>query len=157
LAQIELAWTAQDEVWTPSDAHRGCPQYAQSEPAAEALDEAKGIAADAGGLRRLDFRGHPTVRSARHTKRRHSKISCRSSMRKLPKPTEQEIIEGPQAISFQIANGNVRQSCILQTSLPTKIQAQKYLLANWPAIEKMARDALAAGAIEGGQIKLEMI
>ena len=78
-------------------------------------------------------------------------------MRKLPKPTVEEIIEGPQAISFRIANGNARQSCILQTNLPTKVQAQKYLLANWPAIEKMARDALAAGAIEGGQIKLEMI
>jgi hypothetical protein len=78
-------------------------------------------------------------------------------MRKLPKRTEQEINEGPQAVSFQIANGNARQSCILQTNLPTKVQAQKYLLANWPAIEKMARDALAAGAIEGGQIKLVMI
>ena len=78
-------------------------------------------------------------------------------MRKLPKPTEQEIIEGLQPISFQIANGNARQSCILQTNLPTKVQAQKYLLANWPAIEKMAREALAAGAIEGGQIKLAII
>ena len=36
-------------------------------------------------------------------------------MRIAAKPTEQEIIEGPQAVSFQIANGNVRQSCILQT------------------------------------------
>jgi hypothetical protein len=75
-------------------------------------------------------------------------------MRKLPKPTEQEIKEGPQAVSFQIANGNVRQSCILQTAFPTKVQAQKYFLSNWPAVEKMARDALAAGAIEDGQIKL---
>lgn len=78
-------------------------------------------------------------------------------MRKLPKPTEQEINEGPQTVSFQIANGNARQDCILQTNFPTKVQAQKYLLANWPAIEKMARDALATGTIEGGQIKLVMI
>jgi hypothetical protein len=75
-------------------------------------------------------------------------------MRIAAKPTEQEIIEGPQAVSFQIANGNVRQSCILQTELPTKTLAQKYLLANWPVIEKMARDALAAGSFEDGQIKL---
>jgi hypothetical protein len=34
-------------------------------------------------------------------------------MRKPPKPTEQEIEEGPQTISFQIANGNARQGCIL--------------------------------------------
>src|SRR5258705_11490224 len=74
-------------------------------------------------------------------------------MRIAAKPTEQEIIEGPQAVSFQIANGNVRQCCILQTELPTKALAQKYLLANWTVIEKMARDALAAGNLGDGQIK----
>ncbi|UPK40875.1 hypothetical protein IVB18_50625 (plasmid) [Bradyrhizobium sp. 186] len=78
-------------------------------------------------------------------------------MRKFPKATEQEINEGPQTASFQIANGNARQDCILQTNFPTKIQAQKYLLTNWPTIEKMARDALAAGSFEGGKIKLVMI
>ena len=78
-------------------------------------------------------------------------------MRKLPKPTEQENSEGPQAVSFQIANGNARHGCILQTKFPTKVQAQKYLLANWPIIEKMARDALATGTFDGGQIKLVMI
>ena len=71
-------------------------------------------------------------------------------------PTEQEIIEGPQAVSFLIANGNMRQSCVLQTELPTKALAQKYLLTNWPVIEKMAREALAAGNLEDGQIKLVM-
>jgi hypothetical protein len=78
-------------------------------------------------------------------------------MRKLANPTEQEITEGPQTVTFQIANGNARQSCSLQTRLPTKVQAQKYLLAHWPIIEKMARDALAAGTLEDGQIKLVMI
>jgi hypothetical protein len=58
-------------------------------------------------------------------------------MRKLPKPTEQEVNEGPQSVSFQIANGNAR--------------------GNWPIIEKMARNALAAGTFEGGQIKLVMM
>ena len=72
-------------------------------------------------------------------------------------PTAQEINEGPQTVSFQIAHGNARQSCILQTKLPTKEQAQKYLLTNWPTIEKMARDALASGNLEDGQIKLVMI
>jgi len=76
-------------------------------------------------------------------------------MRKRPKPTEQEIIEGPQTVSFQIANGNTRQRCSLQTRLPTKVQAQKYLHTNWPIIEKMARDALATGTL--GQIKLVAI
>jgi hypothetical protein len=78
-------------------------------------------------------------------------------MSKSPKPTEQEIEAGPQTVSFQIASGNARQGCILQTRFPTKVQAQKYLLANWPIIEKMARDALAAGTLEGGQIKLVMV
>ena len=77
-------------------------------------------------------------------------------MRIAARPTEQEIIEGPQAVSFLIANGNARQRCILHTELPTKALAQKYLLANWPVIEKMARDALAAGSFEDGQIKLVM-
>ena len=78
-------------------------------------------------------------------------------MRKVPGPTEQEISEGPQAVSFQIANGNVRQRCILQTDLPTKLLAQKYLLTNWLVIERMARAALATGEFEDGQIKLGMI
>jgi hypothetical protein len=78
-------------------------------------------------------------------------------MRKLAMPTEQEINEGPQTVSFQILNGNARQGCILQTKFPTKVQAQKYLLTNWPIVEKMARDALATGTLEGDQIKLVMI
>ena len=78
-------------------------------------------------------------------------------MRKLAKPTEQEINEGPQMVSFEIANGNARQRCILQTRLPTKLLAQKYLLTNWPIIERMARDALEAGTLEDGKIKLVMI
>ena len=77
-------------------------------------------------------------------------------MRKIAKPTEREIREGPQAVSFQIANGNMRQRCVLQTRLPTKAEAQKFLLTNWLIIEKMARDALAAGSIEDGEIKLVM-
>jgi hypothetical protein len=78
-------------------------------------------------------------------------------MRKIAEPTEQEISEGPQAVSFQIANGNVRQHCVLQTDLPTKLLAQKYLLTNWLVIERMARAALATGNLEDGQIKLGMI
>ncbi|KQT21701.1 MAG: hypothetical protein ACOY3N_08160 [Bradyrhizobium sp.] len=77
-------------------------------------------------------------------------------MRKFPDPTDQELSEGPQAVAFQIANGNTRQNCILQTNLPTKVQAQRYLLANWPAVEKMARDALALGKFENGEIRLVM-
>jgi hypothetical protein len=64
---------------------------------------------------------------------------------------------GTKPYLFQIANGNARHGCTLQTRFPTKLQAQKYLRTNWPMIEKMARDALAAGTREDGQIKLVMI
>jgi hypothetical protein len=78
-------------------------------------------------------------------------------MRKHAKPTEQEISEGPQTVSFQIANGNARQACSLKTKFPTQEQAKKYLLVNWPTVEKMARDVLATGSFEDGQIKLVML
>jgi hypothetical protein len=78
-------------------------------------------------------------------------------MRKHAKPTEQEISEGPQMVSFQIANGNARQACSLQTKFPTQEQAKKYLLVNWPTVEKIARDVLATGSFEDGQIKLVML
>ena len=78
-------------------------------------------------------------------------------MRIAAKPTEQEILEGPQAVSFLIANGNARQRCILQTDLPTQALAHKYLLTNWPVIERMAREALATGILDDGQIKLAMV
>jgi hypothetical protein len=78
-------------------------------------------------------------------------------MRKHAKPIEQEISEGPQTVSFQIANGNARQACSLKTKFPTQEQAKKYLLANWPTVEKMARDVLATGSFEDGQIKLVML
>lgn len=78
-------------------------------------------------------------------------------MRKIAEPSEQERREGPQAVSFEIANGNLRQRCILQTDLPTKLLAQKYLLTNWLVIERMARAALVTGNLEDGQIKLGMI
>jgi hypothetical protein len=78
-------------------------------------------------------------------------------MRKLPEPTEQELNEGPQRVSFQIANGNARQDCILQTRFSTQVEARRYLLSNWPTIEKTARNALAAGDVVSGQIKLTMV
>jgi hypothetical protein len=62
-----------------------------------------------------------------------------------------------QIVSFQIAIGNARHGCVLQTRFRTKLQAQKYLVTNWPIVEKMARDALAAGLVEDGQIKLAMM
>ncbi len=54
-------------------------------------------------------------------------------MRKLAKPTEQEINEGPQTVSFQIANGNARLGWILQNQVPnedTGAEVPSYKLAD---------------------------
>jgi hypothetical protein len=77
-------------------------------------------------------------------------------MRKFASPTEQETREGPQSVSFQIAHGNGRFACSLQTEFPTQVQAKKYLLTNWAQIERMARDYLESGTHNGGQVKLVM-
>jgi hypothetical protein len=75
----------------------------------------------------------------------------------MDKPKDRATMDEPQSVSFQIANGNMRQACIVQTTCSTQEQAKKYFLMNWPTIERMARDAVAAGDIEDGQIKLVMI
>jgi hypothetical protein len=72
-------------------------------------------------------------------------------------PTRRELNEGPQTVFFQIANGNARQSCSVTTKFTTQQQALRYLRQNWTKIENMARDRLANGAIEDGQIKLVML
>jgi hypothetical protein len=69
-------------------------------------------------------------------------------------PTPQEISEGPQSVSFQIADGNKRQDCVLKTKFPTQLQANKYLMTNWPTIERLARDAMTAGNIKDGRVRL---
>lgn len=66
------------------------------------------------------------------------------------------IHEATQLVCFEIANGNGRQACTLQTKFVTKGQASRYLMSNWPMIERLARDALASGCIEDGKIKLVM-
>ena len=72
-------------------------------------------------------------------------------------PTQEERHTGQQTVFFQIANGNARQSCSVKTRFPTQQQASRYLRQNWNQIEKMARDCLANGTVEDGQIKLVML
>jgi hypothetical protein len=64
--------------------------------------------------------------------------------------------QGPQTVFFQIANGNARQYCCVTTKFATQHQASRYLRQNWNKIEQMARDCLANGTLEDGQIKLVM-
>lgn len=70
--------------------------------------------------------------------------------------TKHGITKGPHSVSFQIANGNMRHDCILKTKFPTKDQAKKYLLSNWPTIERLARDAAATGP-KNGMVRLAML
>ncbi len=78
-------------------------------------------------------------------------------MRRTNVPTPQEISEGPQSVSFQIADGNKRQDCVLKTKFPTKIEANKYLHTHWPTIERLARVAMTTGNINDGQVRLVML
>ena len=74
-----------------------------------------------------------------------------------PQLIQQHRNEFLQTVSFEIADGNLRQGCILQTRFQTKVAARKYLLTNWPVIERMARKALATKSLENGQIRLVMV
>jgi hypothetical protein len=71
-----------------------------------------------------------------------------------PGRIEQETREGPRSVSFQVAHGNARYACNLQTEFPTEGQAKKYLLTHWLQVEKMARDYLESAAYDGGEVKL---
>ena len=65
--------------------------------------------------------------------------------------------KGPHSVSFQIAHGTERHDCILKTKFATKDQAKKYLLTNWPTIDRLARDAVATGHVKDGQVQLAML
>lgn len=69
--------------------------------------------------------------------------------------TKPEAVE--QSVSFQIADGNKRQECVLKTKFPTQIQANRYLMTNWPTIERLARDAMTTGNIKNGHVRLVML
>jgi hypothetical protein len=65
--------------------------------------------------------------------------------------------DGPQSISFSIADGNRRLACTLQTQFPTRAQAERYFRANWHLLEPMARTKIQAGDFSDGKITLVMI
>ena len=75
-------------------------------------------------------------------------------MRIAAKPTEQEIIEGPQAVSFQIANGNARQRCILQTVAADQGAGPKISSRKLACYRKDGARRARGGKLEDGQIKL---
>ena len=62
-----------------------------------------------------------------------------------------------QTISFVLAIGSVRQACRLQTTFPTQNQAFSYFHKHRTAFERVAREKLAIGEIEDGEIQLTMI
>ena len=70
-------------------------------------------------------------------------------------PNKQETVE--QIVTFQIADGNKRQDCVLKTKFPTQLQANKYLMTNWLTIERLARDAITTGNVKDGQVRLVML
>jgi len=72
-------------------------------------------------------------------------------------PTRREPNKAPQTVFFQIANGNARQSCSVTTKFTTQQRASRYLRQNWNKIEQMARECLANGTLEDGQVRLVMV
>lgn len=63
----------------------------------------------------------------------------------------------PQAITFVLAIGSVRQECCLQTTFRTQNQAFSYFYKHRNAFERVARARLARGEIEDGVIQLTML
>ena len=69
---------------------------------------------------------------------------------------ETETDEG-QTISFVLAIGSVRQVCRLQTRFAGQNQAFSYFHKHRNEFERVAREKLAIGEIEDGEIQLTMI
>jgi hypothetical protein len=106
--------------------------------------------------------GHSNAASERNGLVAPNSSDCQSfakgqRMRRFDLPTEQDLDQGQQTVFFHIANGNLRQACSVKTKFPTKEKATKYVRQNWTKIEQMARDRLASGSLEDGQIKLVML
>ena len=65
--------------------------------------------------------------------------------------------EKGQSISFVLAIGSVRQVCRLQTTFQTQNQAFSYFHKHRNAFERVAREKLALGEIDDGEIQLTML
>jgi hypothetical protein len=57
-------------------------------------------------------------------------------------------------IFFEISNGRASQACCIEVNQPDEALALAFFHKNWPVIGKMAREALLAGEIENGEIRL---
>ena len=64
--------------------------------------------------------------------------------------------DGPRLgkISFEISNGEARQACSIRVIQQDEALALAFFHTNWPVIGKMAREALDAGDIENGEVRL---
>ena len=62
-----------------------------------------------------------------------------------------------QTISFVLAIGSARQVCRLQTTYQTRNQAFSYFHKHRNAFERVAREKLALGEMDDGEIQLTML
>jgi hypothetical protein len=65
--------------------------------------------------------------------------------------------EEGQTISFVLAIGSVRQVCRLQKTFQTRNQAFSYFHKRRNAFERVAREKLALGEMDDGEIQLTML
>jgi len=57
-------------------------------------------------------------------------------------------------IFFEISNGEARQACSIEVSQQDEALALAFFHTNWPIIGKMAREAMTAGKLENGEVRL---
>ena len=57
-------------------------------------------------------------------------------------------------IHFEISNGDAKQACNIMVNQESESLALAFFHKNWPIIGKMAQDALAAGDLEDGEVRL---
>lgn len=57
-------------------------------------------------------------------------------------------------ILFEISHGDASQPCSIKVKEDDERLALAFFHSNWPVIGKMAREALIAGELENGEIRL---
>jgi hypothetical protein len=64
---------------------------------------------------------------------------------------------GGQSVSFVLAIGSARQTCVLKTTFKTRGRALSYLQQHRTTFEVVARARFQRGEIEDGVVRLSML
>ena len=75
-------------------------------------------------------------------------------MRRDHQPIHEDMGTTDYTFHFQISNGGGRRACSVKVQAPNIHDAKKFFRQNWQIIEVMAREDLANGSREDGEIRL---